>query len=150
MAENTKQVDQEFIIKRIYVKDFSFEAPGGAQTFTNPWKPDITIDVDATDETLGENVYEVVLTLTVTVSNAGSAAFMIEVLQCGIFSCVGFTDEQCHRILHTACPNTLFPYAREAIDNMVLKGSFPALMIGPVNFEELYNEHSGKDGDLPA
>ena len=36
------------------------------------------------------------------------------------------------------CPNILYPYAREAVDSLVVKGSFPALMLAPINFELLY------------
>lgn len=135
--------DDAFQIKRIYIKDLSFEAPSGAETFTNPWAPDVSIDVDVSDEQLGEETFEVVLTITVTVQNAGATAFMLEILQGGIFACRGFSDEQRRRVLYTYCPNTLFPYAREAIDNVVLKASFPALMIEPVNFEALYDQHAG-------
>jgi len=141
MAEEQQREDA-FEIKRVYIKDLSFESPSGAETFTNPWAPEVNIDVDVNNEKLGEEVYEVVLTLTVTVDNAGATAFMIEILQGGIFACRGFSDEQLQRVLYTYCPNVLFPYAREAVDSVVLKGSFPALMIEPVNFEALYNQHA--------
>jgi preprotein translocase subunit SecB len=36
------------------------------------------------------------------------------------------------------CPNILFPYARETLDSLVTRGSFPALMLAPVNFDALY------------
>ena len=36
------------------------------------------------------------------------------------------------------CPGLLFPYARETIDSLVVRGSFPALMLAPVNFDALY------------
>ncbi len=150
MTEDQQKASEAFSIKRVFVKDFSFEAPGGANTFTNPWNPDVNVDVEVAEETLAEDVYEVVLTLTVTVNNADTTAFMIEVLQGGIFSCARFSQDQLHRILHTYCPNILFPYAREAIDSMVVKGSFPALMIEPVNFDALYNEHLGDAGAIPG
>ncbi len=147
MANDATDTAQEFLIKRIYIKDFSFEAPEGADTFTNPWHPEVSIDIDVTEEKLVEDVYEVVLTLTVTANNAGATAFMIEILQGGIFTCKGFTDEYLHRVLHTVCPNILFPYAREAIDGMVLKASFPSLMIEPVNFDVIYDNNIGQEED---
>ncbi|RME98571.1 MAG: protein-export chaperone SecB [Alphaproteobacteria bacterium] len=130
--------DPTFAIRRIYIKDLSFEAPEAPGTFTHPWNPELSVDVDAGNEVLAEGVYEVVLTLTVTAQNAGGTAFLVEVLQGGIFQCGGFSDEDLHRVLNTVCPNILYPYAREAIDNVVMKGSFPALMIEPVNFDALY------------
>lgn len=145
MTENQPREDA-FEIKRIYIKDLSFESPNGAETFTNQWSPGVSFEVDVNHEKLGEEVYEVVLTLTITVENAEATAFMVEILQGGIFACRGFSEEQLHRVLYTYCPNLLFPYAREAVDNVVLKGSFPALMIEPVNFEALYNQHAASTG----
>lgn len=138
MVEEAAENGHEFLTKRIFIKDFSFEAPGGVDTFTNPWKPDVVVDLDVTNEKLGDNHHEVVLSLTVTVSNAGSTAFMIEIFQGGIFLCNGYSDDEMHRILHTVCPNLLFPYASSAVDSVVLKGSFPAVMLEPVNFDALY------------
>ena len=34
----------------------------------------------------------------------------------------------------------LFPYLREAVDALVVKGGFPALALQPVNFEALYRQ----------
>ena len=134
---------QEFNIRRLYIKDVSFEAPGGAHTFTKAWDPEVKVDVDIAQETLGETTFDVTLVLTVVVRNADEVAFMLEVLQSGIFHISGYDDAMRHRILHTVCPNALFPYAREAIDSLVVKGSFPALMLEPVNFEALYNDNKG-------
>ena len=134
---------QEFNIRRLYIKDVSFEAPGGAHTFTKAWDPEVKVDVDIAQETLGETTFDVTLVLTVVVRNADEVAFMLEVLQSGIFHISGYDDAMRHRILHTVCPNALLPYAREAIDSLVVKGSFPALMLEPVNFEALYNDNKG-------
>ncbi len=147
MSENAGDLEQSFSTKRIFVKDFSFEAPGGANTFTSPWDPDVTVDVDVTKEALGNDHHEVTLTLTITVSNAGATAFMLEIFQCGIFQCSGFQGGELHRVLHTICPNLLFPYAAEAVDGMALKGSFPALTLQPVNFDALYRQNVSDDGD---
>ncbi len=136
-------MSQEFAIRRIYIKDVSFEAPGGAHTFTQAWDPEVKVDVDVTLETLGDTTFDVTLILTVVMRNAGEAAFMIEVLQSGIFHLSGYDDATLHRILHTVCPNALFPYAREVIDGLAVRGSFPALMLEPVNFEAIYNDNKG-------
>lgn len=134
---------QEFNIRRLYIKDISFEIPAGAQTFTKAWDPELKVDVDVTVEPLGETTHDVTLTMTVVARNGGQTAFMLEVLQAGIFHVTGYDGAMLHRILHTVCPNALFPYAREAIDSTVIKGSFPALMLEPVNFEAIYLENKG-------
>ena len=136
-------MSQEFAIRRIYIKDVSFEAPGGAHTFTQAWDPEVKVDVDVALDTLGDTTFDVTLILTVVMRNAGETAFMIEVLQSGIFHVSGYDEATRHRILHTVCPNALFPYAREVIDGLAVKGSFPALMLEPVNFEAIYNDNKG-------
>ena len=136
-------MSQEFNIRRLYIKDVSFEAPGGAQTFTRAWDPEVKVDVDIAQEALGETTFDVTLILTVVVRNADQVAFMLEILQAGIFHITGYDDAMRHRILHTVCPNALFPYAREAIDSLVIKGSFPALMLEPVNFDAIYTDNKG-------
>ncbi len=147
MTENASAAEQIFMTKRIFVKDFSFEAPGGVDTFTHPWDPEVTVDVDVAKEALGEDHYEVVLTLTITTANAGATAFMIEVFQGGIFQCRGFAEDELHRVLHAVCPNLLFPYAAEAVDGMTLKGSFPALTLQPINFDALYQQNMRNDSE---
>ena len=87
---------------------------------------------------LGEGAYEVVLTLTVTVKNDNDTAFLAEIQQAGIFTIAGLEEGELHHTLGAFCPNILFPYAREAIDNMASKASFPPLMLAPVNFDALY------------
>lgn len=136
-------MSQEFAIRRIYIKDVSFEAPGGAHTFTQAWDPDVKVDVDVTVDTLADTTFDVTLILTVVMRNAGETAFMIEVLQAGIFHVSGYDEAMRHRLLHTVCPNALFPYARETIDALAVRGSFPALMLEPVNFEAIYNDNKG-------
>ena len=134
---------QDFNIRRLYIKDVSFEAPGGAHTFTKTWDPEVKIDVDIAQEKLGDTTYDVTLILTVVMHNAGEVAFMLEVLQAGIFHITGYDEAMLHRLLYTVCPNALFPYAREVIDNLVVKASFPAMMLEPINFEAIYIDNKG-------
>ena len=87
---------------------------------------------------LDEGTFEVVLTLTVTAKVEEDTAFLAEIQQAGIFSINGLNENELHHTLGAFCPSILFPYAREAVDSMVIKGSFPALMLAPVNFDALY------------
>jgi preprotein translocase subunit SecB len=86
-------------------------------------------------------MYEVSLTLTVTVKIADSTAYLVEVNQSGIFSIAGFTEQEMGPMLGSFCPNVLFPYAREVISDLVNKGGFPQLILAPVNFDALYMQH---------
>lgn len=135
-ASDAQQV--QFAMQRIYIKDLSFEAPMGAQAFRKQWQPSINQELNTKASKIEDNLYEVVLTLTVTVKLEEETAFLVEVQQGGAFAIAGLEGQQLAQALNTACPQILFPYAREAIDSAVVKGSFPALMLPPVNFDALF------------
>jgi len=134
----TEQQQPQFGIQRIYLKDVSFESPNAPDIFRKEWKPQIKLDLNTQTRQMEADVFEVVLTLTVSAKLEDESAFLCEVQQGGIFSVGGFPEETRSQMLGAYCPNILFPYAREAIDTAVVKGSFPALMLAPVNFDALY------------
>ena len=131
---------QQFATQRIYIKDLSFESPASPKVFQTEWKPAINVDLNTKSNRIDDNNVEVVLCLTITAKQEEETAFIAEVHQAGVFLIAGVEGENLRRIVGTVCPNILFPYAREAIDNIVVKGSFPALMMAPVNFDALYAE----------
>lgn len=137
-AANNEAQKGQFGVQRIFVKDVSFESPNAPDIFRSQWKPQINLDLNTKSEKLGDDLYEVVLTLTVTAKNDEKTAFLAEVHQGGIFKIEGLEGAALHQTIGAFCPNLLFPYAREAIDNLVTKGSFPALMLSPVNFDAIY------------
>ena len=138
-ADQGKEVQgPQFVLQRIYLKDCSFESPRSPQSFKNEWQPKINFDVKTRSTEVDENVFEVVLSLTVEAKLEDQVAFVVEVQQGGVFTCKDFEALALEQVLHTMCPNILYPYAREAVDNLVVKGSFPALMLAPINFELLY------------
>lgn len=128
----------QLAIQKIYVKDLSFEAPNTPAVFTEKLNP--AVDIHFSNETaeLGENQHEVVLSVTVTVKQDDRTVYLVEVKQAGIFSIGGFSNEHLPAILATACPNILFPYAREVVSDIVTKGGFPQILLAPVNFDVLY------------
>ena len=101
-------------------------------------QPGITLDLNTRQKDLGGDFHEVVLTVSVTVKNGDDTAFIAEVQQAGIFLIKGLDAASMSHTLGAFCPSLLFPYAREALDNLVVRGSFPALMLSPVNFDALY------------
>lgn len=138
-AQNNEQANgPQFSVQRIYLKDASLETPGTPAIFTKTWQPEINLDLNTRTKELGENHYEVVLTLTVTAKSEDAAAFLIEVQQAGIFQIAGLGEAELNHTLGAFCPNILFPYARETVDSLATRGSFPALMLAPVNFDMLY------------
>ncbi len=136
-AANT-EAQQNFQIQRVYLKDVSFEAPNSPDIFQKEWNPDVKLDLDTQSLELAENVYEVVLRLTTTVKNEEENAFLCEVQQAGIFSVEGMDGNQLAHCLGAFCPNILFPYARETISSLVVKGTFPQLNLAPINFDALF------------
>lgn len=128
----------QFSLQRIYVKDLSFEAPKSPEIFRAEWSPSVELDLNTRQRQLEGDFHEVVLTLSVTVKTADEVAFIAEVQQAGIFLIQGLDPASMSHTLGAFCPNILFPYAREALDSLVVRGSFPALMLSPVNFDALY------------
>jgi len=137
-SENT---EAQFSIEKIYLKDVSFESPGSPAIFTEDWAPEINMDLNSQGQPISENVYEVELRITVTAKNKDKTAFLVEIKQCGIFSISGMEEANLNGMLGSFCPNILFPYAREAISDLVTKGGFPQLLLSPVNFDAIYAQH---------
>lgn len=136
-----------FQIQRIYTKDISFEAPKSPQVFHYEWNPEIKLDLDTTSNQLTDNVYEVVLRVTVTALVCENTAFLCEVEQAGVFSLLGEENTQLAWFLGARCPSILFPYARECITNLVVRGSFPQINLAPVNFDALFIHYLKKHAD---
>jgi len=140
MSEAQTDPSGQFALQRIYVKDLSFEVPGAPDAFTGEWKPDIKLDLNTKNSKISDDTFEVVLNITVTATNQDKVAFLAEVQQAGIFLIKGMPPEQMQHLMGAYCPNVLFPYAREAISDLVNRGSFPQLLLAPVNFDALYAE----------
>lgn len=141
MAETNTAGEKQFAIQKIYTKDISFETPNSPKVFTQKWEPSLDINLGTNVEPLENSMYEVALTITVTVKVADTTAYLVEVIQAGIFTVDGFSDQEMGPMLGSFCPNILFPYAREAISDIVNKGGFPQLILAPVNFDALYMQH---------
>jgi preprotein translocase subunit SecB len=139
--ENQPDEKKHFDMQRIYLKDVSFETPNSPAIFLEEWKPNIDVQVGTETNTLDDGVFEVVLKVTVTNTIGEKTAFLAEVHQAGIFSVSGFSDQEMTHMVGSYCPNMLFPYAREAVTNLVTKGSFPQFVLAPVNFDALLAQH---------
>lgn len=144
MSENENQneaaqpAQANFALQRIYVKDISFESPNSPAVFQKQWKPEVKMDLNTKNTKLGDDHYEVLVSVTLTVTVDGMTAYIVEVQQAGIFVVQGLESGQLSQALSAFCPNLLFPYLRETIDSVVVKGSFPAMMLAPVNFDAIY------------
>lgn len=130
----------QLAIERVYIRDVSFESPKSPGIFGREWKPEIHMDINTRSNALDAQRHEVVLTLTIEARVDGEAAMIVELQQAGIFRLRNMDGVLAEQVLAAACPTALFPYARETVDALVTKGTFPPLMLAPMNFDALYAE----------
>jgi len=127
-------------IQKVYIKDISFETPNSPQIFSREWKPNLNLNLGQTVTGLPDSHFEVVLTLTATVTVDDSTAYLAEVQQAGIFYLHNFDAPQLQKVLNVYCLRTLFPYAAFVISDLVTRGGFPQLLLAPVDFNAMYQK----------
>ncbi len=137
MTQNAQPV---FNIEKIYVRDLSLEIPHAPQIFLDRNQPEMNVQLHNEASNVGENMYQVDVTVTVTAKIGDKTMFLIEVDQAGIFQISGVPQEDMEPILGIACPNILFPYAREAVSDIATRAGFPPVVLAPVNFEVIYQQ----------
>ena len=125
--------------QKIYLKDASFESPHAPGIFTQAWNPNLDLEIDSHAQQIADDMFDVVLKITGTVTVEGNTAFLIEVHQAGIFLLKGEPDTL-QRLQNVFCLNTLYPYASAALSDLVTKGGFPSLMLPPMNFAAIYDQ----------
>lgn len=143
MSEHEQQTpERQFSVQRVYTKDVSFESPNAPEVFRGEWKPKHDLNINTKVTQLDATLYEVALAVTVTAKTGeDKTAFIVEVQQAGIFSLSGFAENELAPMLGAYCPALLFPYAREVVSDLVVKGSFPQLVLQHVNFDALFAQH---------
>lgn len=137
-AAGEEQANPVFAIKRIYLKDVSFETPIGIEAFDLQQAPKIEQELNVQVSKLDDAHHEVALLLTITAKVEERTAFLIEVKQAGVFNISGMPNAQVAQMLNSQCPTILFPYARETIDSLLSRGTFTALMLPPINFDAVF------------
>lgn len=129
-----QQAQPQLALERLYTKDISFEVPS-ATVFTKAWEPELTVNLSSSAEKIDPTHFEVSLKVVVQATNQTEAAFIVDITQSGIFLIDGVEEDRLPYILGAYCPNILFPFLREAVNDMVTKGSFPQLLLTPINFD---------------
>lgn len=127
-----------FALDRIYLKDVSFESPNAPEIFTKQWAPEVKMDLNTKNKQLNEELFEITVCVTLTATVEGMTAYIAEVEQAGIFKVQGMQGMQLAQALSSYCPNILFPYLRESLDTIIVKGSFAPAMMAPVNFDAIF------------
>ena len=147
MEQNEQPV---FGIEKLYVKDLSLEVPNAPQIYLEREAPQVEIQLGTSGSGVGDGAYEVVLTVTVTAKLEDKTVFLVEVGQAGIFRIVNVPNEQIEPLIAVACPNILFPYAREAVSDAVTRAGFQPIVLQPVNFEAMYMQRLQQQGQAPT
>ena len=141
MSEEQQTPDKHFDIQRIFIKDVSFETPNSPQIFLEEWKPNIDFQLGTETHQIADHLYEIMVRVTVTNKVGEKVAFLAEVEQAGIFAIKGFSDQEMPHMVGSYCPGILFPYLREVVSDLVIKGGFPQFLMAPVNFDALLAQH---------
>jgi preprotein translocase subunit SecB len=157
MAEDTQAhggAERQFALRTIYVKDLSFESPNAPEVFQGEWKPETSLHMDIKVNQLDGQTHEIVLTITVTAKAGDKTAYLVEIQQAGIVAAQGFEQQEYGPLFYVYCPSILFPYARQAVTDVVAKGGFPQLVLQHINFDAIYaqkvaekQQQSGAGGD---
>jgi len=140
----------QFTIEKIYVKDLSLENPGAPQSFQMADAPQVEIGLRTRADQIQQDVYESVLTVTVTARSGDKTIFLIEASQAGIFGIRGVTPDQLQPVIAIHCPTVLFPYVRETIADATARAGFPPVHLAPINFEALYQQQLAQAQSQPA
>ncbi|RAN82830.1 protein-export chaperone SecB [Bacillus sp. SRB_336] len=157
-GQSNGQANQpQLMLQKIYVKDVSFEAPNAPQIFQEIEErdqPQVQLNLGQKATDLGNDLYEVILSLTLTCTIGQRTAYLAEVEQAGLFGIAGFNEMDHAGIIGSYCPNLLFPYARQVISSLVLEGGFPPFLLQPINFDALFAEQQrramGGGDEAPA
>ena len=147
MEQNAQPV---FGIEKLYVKDISVEVPNAPEIFLEREAPQVEIQLNSAGRGLGDGAYEVLLTVTVTAKLGEKTVFLVEVGQAGIFRVLNVPNEQIEPLIAVACPNILFPYARETVSDAVTRAGFSPVVLQPVNFEAMYMQRLQEQAPAPA
>jgi preprotein translocase subunit SecB len=134
----TPAPQKQLLLQKIYIKDLSFESPKAPLVFTTNVSPQTQLNVRSSAQQVAPDTQEVTLTITVEAKDKDSTLFLAEVAQSGIFLIQGYSAEEQSILIGSFCPNTLYPFAREAISELVGKGGFPPLLLQPLNFDAIY------------
>ena len=136
----SQQQQSTFVIEKLYVKDLSLEIPNAPKVFLEREVPEINMQLGGKNQSLGDGLYEVLLTVTVTAKIKDKILFLVEAQQAGVFRIDNISENEIGPVLGIECPNIIFPYLREVVSDIVIRAGFPPVILNPVNFEAIYRQ----------
>lgn len=131
-----------FNIEKLYVKDLSLEIPYAPGIFLERVNPQIDLQLQTQAAAVEDGVFEVVVTVTVTAKlpEQDKVMFLIEAKQAGIFQVRNVPAEEMEGVLAVMCPNLLYPYLREVVSDVSVRGGFAPVLLNPINFDAIYQQ----------
>lgn len=139
---NEQKLSEEmskFVVQRIYIKQLSFQSPKSPATFSDEQKPTVHVDVNSRYSAIESGIYESVMSVSLRAKNDNhETRYLVEFQQAGLFGIQGLSEPELEQVLSIRCPEILFPYAREMLDSLLIRGGFPPLLMVPPDFEGLY------------
>jgi preprotein translocase subunit SecB len=143
MTELNQAIEQQaeqptFDMRRVYLKDASLEIPNAPEIFLDGNEPKVHIEVSIENKVLGNNAYDVTVSVTATATVQDKTLFLVEAKQAGVFEMANIPEDQLEKILHIVCPSMLFPYLRANVTDLLTRGTLPPLYLAEINFEQLY------------
>ena len=154
--ENQTKPEKQLVLQKIYIKDLSFESPRSPDVFSSNVSPQTKLNIKSSASEVAPDTQEVTLTLTVEAIDGDKTLFMLEIEQAGLFRIQGYSSEEARTLIGSYCPGTLYPFAREAISDVITRGGFPQLLLQPINFDALYAQvakdkaNGDRDATQPA
>ena len=150
MSEAQQNNQPVFSIEKVYVKDLSLEIPNAPNVFLEREQPQVDIQLHHNSSQVENDVYQTVLTVTVTAKIGDKTLFLVEAAQAGIFVVRNIPAQDLDPVLGIACPNILFPYVREVVSDVVVRAGFPPVVLSPVNFEAIYASQRAPQQPQPS
>jgi preprotein translocase subunit SecB len=141
-----QQNQASFQIEKIYAKDVSLEIPNAPQVFVEQVQPQLEVQIGSEVNNFADGLYEVTVSATVTAKAGERTVFLAEAVQAGIFSLRNVPAQELDPLLGIGCPTIVFPYLRETISDLVVRGGFPPVLLSPVSFEALYMQRLQQQG----
>jgi preprotein translocase subunit SecB len=127
-----------FDMRRVYLKDASLEIPNAPEVFLDANDPKVHIEVSIENQVLGNDAYDVTVSVTATATIEEKTFFLVEAKQAGIFEITNLAEEQLEKILNIVCPSMIFPYLRANVSDLLTRATLPPLYLAEINFEQLH------------
>jgi len=131
-----------------YLKDLSFENPNAPGIYGElTAAPQIEVNVDVSARGLGQDHYEVELSVAANAKHNDKPVFVVESTYAGVFLLQNIPQEHLEAVMVVECPRLLFPFLRQVLADATRNGNFPPLMLEPIDFLRIYEQRRASAGE---